>query len=144
MRQFLGPTAALLLALSCTGAPDISGELDTYVDHLNTVNSLVCDCPADLGYGTGSECSEAFGIVGADARACMEDALAGEESGARDYLECANEALASYELCLEANAGVCAEGQYFVCKDAFDTARDSCSGLPSGALDELTACTPTP
>ena len=89
---------------------------------------LVCECPQDLFYQTSAECLAALGVVGDAERECMSDALDGDREAGKDYLTCANSAIADYGECLAANPG-CQDGWYEECVMQSSSALDACGAL---------------
>lgn len=133
--------ALLLLTLpACQATPDISGVLDDYAEHANSVLVLTCQCPEELGHETIAECTDAVGEVGPDERACLTDVSEGYEAEVESYLECALPALEAYDDCLFANTS-CGEGLYEVCVKAYQDAEEQCSPLPEAIRVSFAVCT---
>jgi len=131
---------ALLALVACQQPPDISGELSDYADLVSDANSLICDCPQDVGFAGKVACDEALGTVGVNERECLADVLDGHEEAGKDYLDCANGAYERYVDCLETNVS-CEEGVYDECTKDHDIALAGCPQLPIDIRSPFESCT---
>lgn len=139
-RSLLALTPVVAASVLGCQAPDITAELNTYQELFDDTTWLLCDCPQDLGFDTTGECRDVYGHISPDDRQCLEDALDGHESDARDFLSCTNAARQDYEQCLGANVD-CEAGVNDACTSVYTVEAARCTQLPSDVQAAFLACT---
>ena len=131
--------APVVTVLACQEPPDITPDLNEYETLVNNANASACECFAELGYTTPSECEADLPEVSITGRQCMDDALAGHEEAGKDFLDCANMALQFYVQCLDANVD-CDPAAYDTCSSDYMATLSSCPALPADAESAFNAC----
>ena len=130
----------LLAALAgCGQAPDLSAELDLYVEHVNDARGGICMCPVDAGFDTAVDCGEALSFVGDAEVQCMSAALEEYGEDGSSYLACVSSAYDDGAACLAANTA-CEDGQVAACEQAREISSSACSQIPDTGRNAFQAC----
>lgn len=134
-------TVNLLVAVGLLGGcgPDISAEVAAYADLVNEGRMATCVCFNDLGFDTMVSCEGAQGEISEDDEKCMLDAFAGEEDGAKAYLDCVAPVLEQYTQCIADDPG-CQSGWADDCRMTRDNAINACPALSASTLDAFNIC----
>jgi hypothetical protein len=135
---------ASLLVLSSLACAEketpISELVDAAVVEGNMQIDVFCDCFAEFGYASASECESDLGFIGPSQQNCVVEAYEQDEASARSYLECVQPLQENYTACINERL-VCSDPTTVdVCNTDFEVGIDNCITLPESINRDLEAC----
>lgn len=131
----------IMLGLLCSAgcqAPDLTEDVDTYVNQTNLVRAMLCDCILDLA-DPDAECDASLDQLTQVDAECLEATLDGHERDGQEFLDCANAALDDFVQCVAANVD-CEPDTNDSCGTVYTVAAARCTQLPSDVQAAFTAC----
>ncbi|MEM9458800.1 MAG: hypothetical protein AAGF11_31775 [Myxococcota bacterium] len=135
-----------LLALACNG-DDASPEqrverlVDDAVTELRAQVSVECDCWADFGHTSRSNCENNALAIGPSEVRCTKEAYAQEPDIALDYLNCVVPLEREYTTCINQRLDCSDPNSQDPCLDDYRIGMDSCIVLPPTITRDLDICT---
>lgn len=141
MRRVLLGSLLALSSLACAEkeAP-ISELVDALVDEGNGQATIICDCFAELGYASATECETEFGFVGPSLRRCIIEAYEQDEDAARDYLECLQPLSEEYTTCANTRLDCSDFTTLDVCNTDYDLGLAECIQPPQSIVRDIELC----
>jgi len=134
----------LALTAACSGSEDespssVSSAVDAYITELNRQVEIYCDCYAEWGYDSASDCQTDEGYSGPSQRRCAVDAFGKDPSG-RIYLDCVVPLEREFTTCLNQRLECGDLMSDEVCYIDYDVGYDSCITLPQAIERDLEMC----
>jgi hypothetical protein len=141
MRRTLLGSLLALSSLACAEkeAP-VSELVDAVVDELNSQVTIACDCYAEAGYASASECETDLGFIGPSQRRCVIEAYQEDEAAARSYLECLHPLEVEYTACTDERLDCSDFTSADVCGTDYSVGFEECIQLPQSVIRDLEAC----
>lgn len=141
MRRVLLGSLLALSSLACAEKDQPISELvDAAVDEVNNQATIICDCFAELGYASTTECETAVGFVGPSQRRCVIDAYAQDEGAAREFLGCIQPLEEEYTACADMRLDCSDFTTLDACNTDYQVGYDECIQLPQSIVRDLEAC----
>lgn len=141
MRRVLLGSLLALSSLACAEKETpISEMVEAAVAESNKQLAIFCDCFAELGYASATECETDLGFVGPSQQRCVIDAYELDEAASRSYLDCVQPLQVEYTACIDMRLDCSVAGSVDVCNTDFDVGVDECIMLPMNVQRDIDLC----
>lgn len=141
MTRYMLLAAALVATplLACSDEDSLESLMREYDDEYATQIEIGCDCFADFGYESRSECESGRMPLPAERR-CIEDALSRNEEASSDWLGCMVPLEREFTACLDARLQ-CDDGSSTdACYSDYDLGYANCIQLPETVSRAMDNC----
>jgi hypothetical protein len=139
-RALLGSLLALSSLACAEKETPISELVAAAIVEGNEQAAIFCDCFAELGFASATECETALGFIGPSQERCVTEAYEINEAASREYLECIRPLQEEYTACINSMLDCSVAGSVDACNNDLDIGVDECIVLPMDVQRDLDLC----